>query len=116
MAEIIPATNLIALQERDVVRQVRDLMEAHGWRYVRMQSAAVKIDKRIIRSGEKGIPDGLYLKYNPDRIVWIEVKQKRGCVSPFQRSWHEVERRKGATVLVIRDIDDLNAWLRNESG
>ncbi len=115
MPKLTPATNQIALQEREVVKQVRDLMEACGWRYIRMQSAAVKIDKRIIRSGEKGIPDGLFLKYNPDRIVWIEVKQKRGCVSPFQRSWHDVERRKGATVLVIKDINDLKVWLRNEA-
>lgn len=103
---------MISLKERDVVRQVRDLMESCGWRYVRMQSAALKIDKRYIRSGEKGIPDGLFLKYEPDRIVWIEVKQEKGRVSPFQRSWHESERRKGATVLVIKNINDLKEWLR----
>ncbi len=81
-----------------------------------MQSAAMKIDTRFIRSGEKGIPDGLFLKYNPDRIVWIEVKKKNGQVSSNQKLWHAAEMRMGATVLVIRDIDDLKAWLRNESG
>lgn len=104
----------LKLCESDVVKQVKDLLLAYGWRPIRMQSGLSKIEGRHIRFGEQGIPDWLFLKYDRrgDRILWVETKATNGKLRASQKDWHEREVRRGATILVISEVNDLVEWLR----
>lgn len=79
--------------------------------------------------GEPGMPDRLYVRYftgTPivdDRwtkadveALWIEFKKPGEKPRPDQIAWHEAERRRGALILVVSDIDDFMKRWYPESG
>jgi len=116
------------LTERDVARQVRDFMEAHGWRCIRMQVASVaRPTGGGFRVGEVGMPDFLFIRYNEQgfdaasRItccehLWVEVKRPGGRVSEHQREWVGREMDRGGVVVVVDDIDEFRTWYADEVG
>lgn len=46
------------------------------------------------------------------RVAWLEVKSATGRVSDAQRDHHDMLRRKGHIVAVVRDQDEAVAALR----
>lgn len=77
--------------------------------------------------GELGMPDRLYVRYlkfcQPGNylqsdvdLLWIEFKKPGEKPRPDQIAWHEAERRRGALILVVSDIDDFMKRWYPESG
>ena len=125
------------LTERDVTRQVRDFLEAHGWRAVRMQVARIATVSGGFEVGELGMPDYLFLRYEADipdlaleshvdfqpdslpavcQALWVEVKALGKRLSPAQVAWHQAERWRGATIVVADDLDEFQRWYKSEIG
>ena len=96
-----------ALKERDITRTVRDYLELRGWRPVRINAGPF---------GKSGMPDFLFLHYQRRLAIWIEFKGPQGRLSPKQKTWIDEERRRGAIVLVVRDIDELIRWYEERYG
>jgi len=100
------------LTEADVTSQVRDYMEAKGWRSVRMQRTIVPGQ---FSTCEPGTADFLFLYYSRKAALalWVELKkpkarmyckclQNRGtrkrCTYCDQINWRAKERARGAVV------------------
>jgi hypothetical protein len=97
--------------EKDVAKQVRDFMALRGWRRVRNQSALMQGAGGVVRIGEKGMPDLLFIHYFEKSsgvvaLVWIETKRaKGGKRRDEQITWQDLERKHGGIVLNVNDID-----------
>jgi hypothetical protein len=68
--------------------------------------------KRVIRSGEKGMPDLQAIYYFPHAVsctLWVETKQHGKPLRPDQVIWHDRERSAGAEVW---KVDDLAIFMR----
>jgi hypothetical protein len=60
-----------------------------------------------------GFPDIMALPNdNSGRVAFIEVKAPKGKVDPNQNDWHERLRRWGYPCIVIRSVDEGEAFLR----
>jgi hypothetical protein len=111
----------VKLLEKHVVGQVRDFLELHGWRPVRMQQTVVP---SAFRTGEPGQPDYLFLRYLGGRAgaaaaLWIEFKRPSGRPGKNQPEWHARERGRGGLVWTVDSFDSFLAcyeahfsWLR----
>ena len=126
----------LKLTERDVARQVRDFLEAHGWRAIRMQVASVaRPTGGGFHVGEVGMPDYLFLRYEGDipatakhdysefepnplqaacQHLWVETKAPGKKRKPHQQTWARDERLRGAVVVEVNDFDQFLAWYREE--
>jgi hypothetical protein len=97
------------LLEADIRRTVVEFMVLHGWRHFRTDPVSDR--RRATGFGEKGMPDDLFLRYwswvngHPAAIVWIEFKRPGQEPKPHQLAWHQAERARGGSVLVVDDID-----------
>jgi len=130
-----PWRSPLASTEKEVSDAVVAFMEAHGWRAVRTQWAAIP---GVFSTGEKGMPDYLFIRYMPmeavksrSLVLWIEFKSptdKRKCEclklaqravarkrKPKlchvcrQREWADAERAKGG---VVFDVSNIEYWER----
>ncbi len=99
MTRMPPTTLKIA--ERDITRTCREFLELRGWTSVRINAGPF---------GKSGMPDFLFLHYQRSQILWVEFKAPSRKPSKKQAEWIEAERRKGASVLVVDDIDHFVAW------
>lgn len=108
----------LLLSEADVQRQCIDWLEIHGWRCIRTGYGAIHRNGRAVEHyGEEGMPDYLAIFYtdiqHAAQVVWIEFKRpggkgaRKGTLSKLQRVWRDVERKRGATVLVIESLEQL---------
>jgi hypothetical protein len=90
---------------------MRDFMALRGWRRVRNQSALMQGAGDVVRIGEKGMPDLLFIHYFEKSsgvvaLVWIETKRaKGGKRRDEQITWQDLERKQGGIVLNVNDID-----------
>ena len=76
--------------------------------------------------GELAMPDYLYIRYGAPMyhgngvyeqdcqadVLWIEFKRKNEQPKTEQLAWHEAERKRGAMVMVVDDIDAFIAWYK----
>ena len=107
--------------EADVQRTVTQMLQLDGWRAIRTDPTSDR--QRGKGFGELGMPDYLYIRYGhldavgdgDAQVLWIEFKRKGKKPKDHQRDWHDLERRRGALVLVVDDIDDFMT-LYAESG
>ncbi len=104
--------------ERDVSKQVKDFLEARGWRAIRTQFA---FSPGAFQTGEPGMPDYLFLRYEPGGralVLFIEVKgprdqrkcncvpgSKKVCKVCRQKNWQAREKQRGARVIVVDDAE-----------
>ena len=95
------------LAERDITRTVRDYLELRGWRPVRINAGPF---------GKAGMPDFLWLHYKRGLHFWTEFKAPTGRVGPLQAEWIEAERKRGATVLVVGDVDAFISFYEERFG
>ncbi len=105
----LPARKPIC-SEADVQRAVTDLLQLDGWRAIRTDPTSDRARGKGF--GEPGMPDHLYIRYGillygaEAEVFWIEFKRKGKKPKDHQRDWHDLERRRGALVYVVDDIDD----------
>lgn len=100
---------LLTLKERDVTKQVVDWMEWNGWRALRNQVSANQNQAGgWFRTGEKGMPDWLFLYYFKHQPMigvcvqlWIEMKKEGEDLKPDQVDWHMKEVARGALVWTV---------------
>jgi hypothetical protein len=108
--------------EKHVQQTVTEFLQLDGWRAFRTELTVQRERGRVV--GERGQPDYLYLRYamqeptTPDsgpgfrwcEHLWIEYKKRGQRPRLDQRAWHEAERKRGALVMVVDDIDAFIAW------
>lgn len=108
----------LVLSESEVQRQCIDWLQIHGWRCIRTGYGAIHRNGRAVEHyGEEGMPDYLAIFYtdipHAAQVIWIEFKRpggngsRGGTLSKLQRIWRDVERARGATVLVIDSLEQL---------
>lgn len=111
------------LKESHIEQAVTQFLELDGWRAFKMEKTVEfrtgadgkQHFKRKV--GEKGMPDHLYLRYSPGpfgwtNVLWIEFKKLGESPRQDQSDWHGAERKRGALVLVVDDIDEFREWYR----
>lgn len=119
----------LQLKEADVQRSVGEFLELDGWRAIRTELTVQRERGRVV--GERGMPDYLFIRYSPGwkirfevcgrifeddlgplhtEVLWIEFKAPGEKPKAHQLEWHSAERARGATVLVVDDIDAFWQW------
>lgn len=123
--------------EAHIQQTVTEFLQFDGWRAIRTDPVSDR--ERGKGFGEKGMPDHLYVRYNllgaylnlpcaigsrlsissrrgtPSQwaeVLWIEFKRPGEKPRPHQLDWHEAERKRGALVLVVDDIDQFISWYK----
>jgi len=104
--------------EGEIQAQVIQYLLDNQWLTVRINSMAAKIKGRFLRSyyvyglgASKGFPDVLAVKQN--HCILLEIKTVKGEKSPEQVEFAEYSEKCGATVLTIRNINDLQTYLKD---
>ena len=106
----------IGLTEAHIQQTVTEFLQFDGWRAIRTDPVSDR--ERGKGFGEKGMPDHLYVRYNllgayqRAEVLWIEFKRPGEKPRPHQLDWHEAERKRGAMVLVVDDIDQFISWYK----
>ena len=113
----------IGTTEAHVQQTVTQFLELDGWRAIRTDPVSDR--SRGKGFGEIGMPDYLYVRYEPDsrtataaslgaiafaEVMWIEFKAPGKAAAGHQIAWHAAERDRGALVLVVDDIDSFRQW------
>ena len=110
------------IMERHIEEAVCALLEIDGWRSWKMEENFS--ERKMKRTGERGMPDRLFLRYHHanngcakyewvracGEILWIEFKAPGKLPRPEQAAWHDAERARGALVLVVDDFDKFKKW------
>lgn len=109
------------LLEKDIAKQIKDFLQARGWRIVRTQFAATP---GMFSTGEPGMCDVLAIRYMPVAAAparclacWIEFKgpndqrqcrcrpgEKKICKVCRQSAWQKREKDQGAMVVVADSL------------
>ena len=118
--------------EAQIEETCTQFLELDGWR-------CIKTDLKHLRGlgvQEPGMCDRLYLRYKVSiihgvvgrippaalvEVLWIEWKKRGGKAAEHQKDWHQLERARGALVLVAgedfaADIDSFMTYYRLGSG
>jgi hypothetical protein len=68
------------------------------------------IGRSFIRYGVKGLPDILAIEPGTGRLIGIEMKRPTTDQSDPQKEWQARFESAGAIYLVIREVEELEAW------
>lgn len=114
----------LKLRESDVVKQVEDFLQAHGWRAFKTGYGEIRRGERVVGTvGEEYMPDRLFVRYKTGsyaELIWCELKRPRckgdsgGKLSKGQRGWLADERLRGATCMVVDSLVDFMGWYKKE--
>jgi len=85
-------------KERNINAGIKTILELDDWHVFLMEPLWRDDWKK--GTGELGQPDILALRYDPDKILWVEGKRTGGKAKSHQRIWHAAERARGALVWV----------------
>ena len=85
------------MKEKDLERYFVQFVKKHG-------GIAYKFETPGIR----GAPDRLV--FFPGRVLFVELKARRGFLSKAQRLWHRTATQFGFPVLVLRTREEVD-WL-----
>lgn len=105
------AQSPLKLNERNVMRQVKDFLQWRWWRYIRLQSGMVTSPTAgVFRVGERGMPDACAMRFfgypfGAALVLFIEFKAPNGRLRDDQIAWHSDARRRGAKVWVISSLE-----------
>jgi hypothetical protein len=110
------------LRERDVARQVRDFLEAYGWRCFRWNvGLATNQQGTVTRYGEKGMADLMFLYYDYDAghegsalCLWVETKAEGKDLRPEQVTWQLKESKLGALIVTVDQFEKFRTWYRQQ--
>lgn len=126
------------LKESDVTQQVKDFLEYRGWRAIRLNRGLMQgAFGGVVQFGEPGMADFLFIRYmqgnleaGPALTLWVEFKApgrraqcrcqskrpRQRCTACDQAKWREQERRRGALVWLVDDLDQFGAEYRRVFG
>lgn len=119
------------LLESHIQQAVVEYLQIDGWRAFRTELTVQRERGRVV--GERGQPDYLFLRYCPHAWEWhrqehqnehpwhpgaetqadvlfLEFKRPGEKPRVDQFAWHEAERKRGAVVLVVDNIDEFQQW------
>lgn len=99
--------------ERHLQDAASHILQLDGWRYFKMEPISRREWGK--GTGEKGMPDGLYIRYGEREalrrnqhqpgtmamlcsVMWIEWKRRGRKPKPHQIAWHLAERARGGFV------------------
>jgi len=105
--------------EGSVLRACLDLLAAERIWHCRMNTGALKVDKRFFRFGKKGMADILSTPWIFERCddswsirpLWIEAKAAKGRQTEDQAEFEREVSEQGHHYLLVRDVDTLKSWL-----
>lgn len=117
----------LKLSEDDVVRQVCDFLEAHGWQIYRRGYGAVLNEEgvQVGTVGEVGESDYEAIRFKSGvyaEVMFLEFKRPKckgdsgGRLRKEQRDWITLQRLRGATCLVVDDLLQFREFYRKEIG
>jgi len=102
------------LLEKQIERQIVDLLEAHKWIVLKTNKFAGCGQVLVQGSLELGIPDlqvrqpyQSYVLTDLQRVVWIEVKRPGEECSDVQKTWHLLAKKRGEIVIVVELVEDV---------
>jgi len=83
-------------EERSFQHKVQELAKACNWQ-----------DWHVLRSKgmRAGFPDLVLMR--PPQLIWVELKAKKGKVTPAQAQMHEDLRASGQSVYLWYDTDEV---------
>lgn len=104
--------------EQSLQRLVLDWLAAKNILAFRMNTGAVKTEKRFFRFGVSGMADivAFPIKCYADGVtetwklplpVWIELKSAKGRQTPEQKSFQKQVEEVGHVYLVARNLDEV---------
>jgi hypothetical protein len=103
------------MSETSLSKSIRLALNAAGFWCIRIGSLKVKKGKRMIRSGEPGVPDLAVLS---PCTGWLEVKRPGEDLSDDQKTWHAKAARAGVRVAVVRSVREavevVSLWRRDK--
>jgi hypothetical protein len=104
----------IIVTEAHIQQTCTQMLELDDWRSLR--TSPVSNRARGVGFGELGMADHLYIRYGSEtpakmrefmpgdetwaQVMWVEWKKLKGKAEPHQRIWIELERKRGALVLL----------------
>lgn len=103
-----------------MLRSILDYLAAKRILAFRMNTGAMKIDKRFLRFGVPGMADIIafpqkrfHIQHHDEwtRVLWIECKAGKGMQSELQKSFQEQVEEAGHAYLIAKSIDDVEAAL-----
>lgn len=103
------------MKESAIQKQILDYLAAKHVLAFRMQTGAIKLDKRFVRFGVAGMADILACpKMLEDDwgvkhpvFLWLECKTANGKQSDLQKSFQKMVESHGHTYRIVRSIEDL---------
>lgn len=107
------------------------LINARGGFAWKCQSGVFNLGSRYVHAGKPGVPDVVGVWPSPEaycgkntcsthsvntgRMIAVECKTGTGRLSKIQRSVHDELAKRGALVLVVRSITDLETALNRRN-
>lgn len=98
--------------EKHLQAGIVTLLQLDGWRIFQFEQNYSVRKRKVV--GEKGMPDILAIRYQPNEqhysktdasVLWVECKRPKGQISGHQAYWHGAERARGAvTGIMGRDF------------
>lgn len=85
--------------ENAIQSAVRDYLRFRGWFVIRNQQSL---------GSHRGLADLTAVK--DGRVVWIEVKTRRGKLSEHQERFRDDVLQHGGEYIVVRSIEDVQKW------
>jgi len=95
-------TTITLMDERDLQNTVIDMAKVHGWLVSHQRPARTDKGWRTAVEGRAGFPDLVLVrpaihekvssnssKFRPPRLLFVELKAKRGRFTDGQRQWME---------------------------
>jgi hypothetical protein len=116
----------LKLSEADVIRQIEDFLDAHGWRVFVMGYGEIERGGRVVAVvGEEFMPDRQAIRYKTGafaEVIWLEFKRPPsagdpgGRLSAGQKRWIEREQKRGAACFVPDNLEEFQVWYRETIG
>jgi len=110
--------------EGDTVRAILQFLHARRVLAWRINTGAVKIDRRFLRFGAVGMsdiigvltvvaagPGGIMISPDIGQFFAIEVKSAKGKLTPRQQSFLDQVNAAGGKALMARSVDDVKQAL-----
>ena len=110
--------------EQDTVRAILQFLHAHRIPAWRINTGAVKIERRFLRFGAVGMSDIIGILLTPvalvglmhaevrcGRFLAIEVKSAKGTVTPAQQGFLDQVNAAGGRAFMARSVADVQREL-----
>jgi predicted RNA-binding protein YlxR (DUF448 family) len=91
--------------EQAIMNGIIQYLSIKGYLVFRMNSGAMKLEKRFLRFGYPGMAD--LLMVHQGRAIWIEVKDLKGKQSMLQHLFQRDVEKAGCYYMLATSIEDV---------